>query len=159
MYKVNPSPEFGIRLEIKSLMDEEKTIWKGSSSQVINLGTYVLCGLFFWLVIPIFIWLWKWIENRCRVYEITTERIRITFGIFTKRTQELELYRVNDSSLIEPFWYRQFGAGNIVMTTNDVSNPTLILEAIKGAAELREEIRKNVEICRQKKRVRIAEIE
>ncbi|HWQ90222.1 MAG TPA: PH domain-containing protein [Clostridia bacterium] len=140
-------------------MEEEKTIWKGSSSQVVNLGTYVLCGLFFWLVVPIFIWLWKWIENRSRVYEVTTERIKITSGIFTKRTEEWELYRVNDSTLVEPFWYRQFGAGNVVLTTNDVSNPTVTLEAIKDAGPLREEIRKNVEICRQKKRVRIAEME
>src|SRR5512133_2726947 len=99
---------------------EEKTIWKGSSSQVINLGTYVICGLLFWLIVPIFIFIWKWVENRYRVYEVTTERIRITRGIFTRRIDELELYRVMDSSVVEPFWYRQFGAGNIILTTNDV---------------------------------------
>ncbi len=140
-------------------MEEEKTVWKGNSSQVVNLGTYVLCFLLLWLIVPIFIAIWKWIENRCRVYEVTTQRIRIASGVFTKRTEELELYRVNDTSMLEPFWYRQFGAGNIILTTNDISNPTLTLEAIKGAANLREEIRKNVEICRDRKRVRVTEME
>jgi len=140
-------------------MEEETAVWKGSSSQVVNLGTYVLCFLLLWLIVPIFIAIWRWIENRCRVYEVTTQRIRITSGVFTKRTEELELYRVNDTSMLEPFWYRQFGAGNIILTTNDISNPTLTLEAIKGAANLREEIRKNVEICRDCKRVRVTEME
>lgn len=140
-------------------MEDERTVWKGSSSQVINLGTYVLCFLLIWLVVPLFIWIWKWIENRCRVYEITTQRVRITQGVFTKRTDELELYRVNDTSLLEPFWYRRFGAGNIILNTNDTTNPVLTLEAIKGAAQLREEIRKNVEICRERKRVRVTEME
>jgi uncharacterized membrane protein YdbT with pleckstrin-like domain len=140
-------------------MEDERTVWKGSSSQVINLGTYVLCFLLIWLVVPLFIWIWKWIENRCRVYEITTQRVRITKGVFTKRTDELELYRVNDTSLLEPFWYRRFGAGNIILNTNDTTNPVLTLEAIKGAAQLREEIRKNVEICRERKRVRVTEME
>jgi len=140
-------------------MEEEKTIWKGSSSQVINLGTYVICFLLVWLIVPIFVALWKWIENRCRVFEVTTQRIRVTQGVFTKTTNELELYRVTDTTLVEPFWYRQFGAGNIILTTNDVSSPTLTLEAIKGAADLREQIRRNVEICRDRKRVRVAEME
>src|SRR4051812_10579812 len=106
---------------------EEKTVWKGSSSQVIYLGTYVLCFLFIWLVVPLFIWIWKWIENRNRVYEITTQRIRITTGVFTKRTDELELYRVRDTSLVEPFLYRMFGAGNIQVVTADASTPGLTL--------------------------------
>ena len=138
---------------------EERTVWKGSSSQVINLGTYLLCFLFVWLVVPLFIGIWKWIENRCRVYEVTTQRIRVTRGVFSKRTDELELYRVRDSSLVEPFGLRMFGAGNIEIITMDVSTPGLTLEAIKGAAQVREEIRKNVEACRDRKGVRVTEFE
>jgi len=138
---------------------EERTVWKGSSSQVINLGTYLLCLLFVWLIVPLFIGIWKWIENRCRVYEITTQRIRITTGVFTKRTEELELYRVRDTSLVEPFLYRLFGAGNIEVVTMDVTTPGLTLEAIKDAAAVREEIRKNVEACRDRKGVRVTEFE
>ena len=138
---------------------EEKIVWKGNSSQVINLGIYVVCGLLCWLIVPIFIAVWKWIENRCRIYEVTTERIRITRGVFSKRTDELELYRVKDTSLVEPFIYRLAGAGNVVLTTIDASTPGLTLEAVKDAAIIREELRKNVEACRDRKRVRVAELD
>ena len=138
---------------------EEKTVWKGCSSQVIYLGTYTLCVLFCWLIVPIFIFIGYWIKNRSRVYEVTTQRIRITTGVFSKRTEELELYRVRDSSLVEPFLYRMFGAGNIEVVTADASTPGLTIEAIKGAAAVREEIRKNVEACRDRKGVRVTEFE
>ena len=34
---------------------QEETIWEGSPSHVAQWGTYVLCLLFFWLIVPIFI--------------------------------------------------------------------------------------------------------
>ena len=131
----------------------EETVWKGSPSQVINFGTYVLCALFCWLIVPIFIALAKWIETRNRVYELTTERILITTGVFTKRTDQLELYRVKDMTLEEPFWQRMFGVGEICLITSDPVNPQLVLEAVPKVKELKEQLRKNVEACRDRKRV------
>ncbi len=139
--------------------NEEQVIWKGWSSQSLYFGTYTLCVLFCWLIVPIFYGLWKWILVRSRVYEVTTERIRVRTGIFSKRTDELELYRVTDNTLVEPFWLRVFQAGNIVLRTSDDSNPEVTLEAVPDASALRDEIRKHVEICRERKRVRLAEIE
>jgi uncharacterized membrane protein YdbT with pleckstrin-like domain len=140
-------------------MSDEQTVWKGPSSQVVHLGTYILCVLFCWLIVPIFIGLWKWIQNRCRVYEVTTERVRISTGVFSRKSDDLELYRVKDITLLEPFWLRLFGLGNIVITTNDVSTPTLTLEAIPKALTLRDELRTHVEECRERKKVRLAELE
>src|SRR5262245_7167270 len=102
-------------------MDEEITVWEGSSSQVIKLHVYILCALFCWLIVPIFIAIWKWIEVRSRVYEVTTQRIRVRKGIFTKRTEELELYRAKDTTLVEPCWYRMFRGGQVIVTPTGVS--------------------------------------
>jgi uncharacterized membrane protein YdbT with pleckstrin-like domain len=140
-------------------MNEEQIVWKGASSQSLYLGTYTLCVLFCVLIVPIFYGLWKWFLLRSRQYEVTTERIRVRSGIFSKRTEELELYRVKDYALVEPFWLRLFKAGNIQLTTHDETAPLLVLEAVPNAGALRDEIRKNVEICRERKRVRMAEIE
>jgi hypothetical protein len=41
----------------------------------------------------------------------------------------------------------------------DEANPTVMLRAIPGGKNLRDEIRKNVEICRDRKRVRVAEFD
>jgi uncharacterized membrane protein YdbT with pleckstrin-like domain len=140
-------------------MDEERTIWSGSSSQIRNLHIYILCALFCWLVIPIFYALWKWIDLRSRHYDLTTQRIRVRQGIFSKRTDELELYRVRDVTVFEPFWQRLFGLGSIVITTMDTSTPSLTLEALPDAQATREHLRAAIEECRDRKKVRIAELE
>jgi len=101
----------------------------------------------------------QWLIIKCRVYEVTTERIRVTTGILTRRTDELELYRVKDITLVEPFLLRGFGLGDVEITTNDATTPLLRMEAIRGAKPLREELRKSVEVCRDRKRVRLAELE
>jgi hypothetical protein len=80
-------------------------------------------------------------------------------GIVSKRTDELELYRVKDTSLIEPFIYRMFSVGNISVVTNDASTPTLELRAIKNAKEIREELRASIEECRARKRTGLVELE
>jgi uncharacterized membrane protein YdbT with pleckstrin-like domain len=92
-------------------------------------------------------------------YEITSERIRIRHGIFTKRTDEVELYRANDTSLLEPLSLRMLGLGTIEIRTNDVSTPTVYLHAVRGARGVRENLRKHIEECRDRKRVRVTELE
>jgi len=137
----------------------EQIIWSGSSSQVRNLGIYLLCALFCWLIVPIFYAIAKWIELRSRHYEITTQLVRVRQGVWSKRTDELELYRVKDSTVFEPFWQRLFGVGSINITTNDASTPSLVLEALPNATDTREKLRTAIEECRDRKRVRIAELE
>lgn len=160
-------------------MSDEQTLFKGSSSAVINSGTFALCGLIliasfvFAFIVPVpyrfvlialggaaLVWMIvNWLLVKVRVYEVTTERIRVTNGLVTRRTDELELYRVKDATLIEPLILRMVGAGDIQITTNDASTPSLRLEAIKGARALREELRKSIETCRDRKRVRMTELE
>jgi uncharacterized membrane protein YdbT with pleckstrin-like domain len=157
-------------------MTEEKTIFQGSPSQILNAYVFAGCGLvgvlvvvlgllFNWwaflllLPIPIGIAAWKWLELKSRLFEVTTERIRMSRGIFTRRTDELELYRVNDISVVEPFILRTLGLGHVVITTDDTSTPVLTISAIRKVHELREDLRKCVEACRERKRVRVTEME
>ncbi len=165
---------------------EEQTIWKGNSSHALYLGTYALCGgsclvavavglalwelvgvrgtyvlagLIAWAAVALFFALWKFIQLHSREYEVTTERIRVRTGLLSRRTEELELYRVKDNVLLEPFKQRLFHVGSIQLTTHDASSPMLLLEAVPNASGLRDEIRKHVELCRERKRVRLAELE
>jgi len=153
---------------------EENTVWQGSSSEVVNLGSYLLCLLVAGilvglavavnalfaagLLVPLAFAAWKNFANHCRAYEVTNQRVKVRTGILTRRTEELELYRVEDTSLVEPLLYRLFSTGNIILATNDKSTPNLTLEAIRNAGPLREQIRANVETCRDRKRVRVAEL-
>ena len=56
-------------------------------------------------------------------------------------------------------WERLFGLGNIILTTTDNANPTVTIAAVREASALRDQIRLHVEKCRQRKGVRITELE
>lgn len=156
-------------------MPEEKVIFRGSSSQILNadvLGASLVAVIvlvvggmalspWVYAALPLVLAfaVWKWLQLKCRVFELTTERLRVMHGVITRRTEELELYRVVDVSLVEPFFFRWLGLGNVVITTNDRSTPVVTIPAIRNVRELREELRKWVEACRDRKRVRLTELE
>jgi uncharacterized membrane protein YdbT with pleckstrin-like domain len=140
-------------------MAEERTVWLGTPSQVVNLGSFILLGLFFWLVIPLFVILWKWLVVKNTKYELTTERLRMRHGVFNKKTDELELYRVRDYKFDQPFLLRIFSLGNIILQSSDKSHPHVVLEAIPNGENLREQLRTYVEECRTRKGVREVDIE
>jgi uncharacterized membrane protein YdbT with pleckstrin-like domain len=144
---------------MSAAMPEEKHVWTGTPSQVVNLGSFILLGLFFWLVIPLLLILWKWLEVKNTKYELTTQRLRTRYGILNKKTDEIELYRVRDYKLDEPFFLRIFSLGNIILQTSDKSHPTVMLKAITHGEDLREKLRTYVEECRTRKGVREVDFE
>jgi len=132
---------------------EEQVVWTGSPSQVLNLLVYLLCALLSWLIVPVFIAIWKWLVLRNIRYELTSERLKIRQGVLNKELDELELYRVRDYRLEQPFWLRIFSLGNITLRSSDTSHPYVVLRGIRDGEHVREQIRKYVEECRVKKRV------
>jgi len=137
----------------------EEIVWRGTSSQWKNFGVYLLCGLFCWLIVPLFFALVYYLQTRCKVYELTTQRFKITSGVFTKVTETLELYRVKDIETRQPFFSRLVGIENVQMTTSDASSPLVLIEAVPSSVGFADKLRNQVEMIRQQKRVREIDIE
>ena len=137
----------------------EEIVWRGTSSQWKNFGVYLLCGLLCWLLVPIFFALVYYLKTRCKVFELTTQRFKITSGIFTKVTETLELYRVKDIETRQPFLSRLVGIENVQMTTSDASSPIVLVDAVPSSVGFADKLRHQVEIIRQQKRVREIDIE
>ena len=136
-------------------MDDERVLWAGHPSHAKDLGYHVLCWLFAPLVFPLFMSLARYFQTRFTRFEITSERIRITVGVFSRHMEELELYRVKDTSVSEPFLLRVlFKLGHLVLRTSDASNPLLVIPAVADVHQLREELRGCVEKIRTSKGVR-----
>jgi len=160
---------------------EEKIIWKGSSSQIVNMGAFLGYFLLFagfavgafifrktvfgkgiWIsllavviiLLPLIMGMIRWLKTHFTQYEFTTERIRLTNGVFSRNTSMVELYRVKDYNLTEPFWFRLCRLGNINLDTSDPTTPKLTFHAIPHGRELLDKIRAQVEIRRDLKRVR-----
>ena len=144
--------------ETNSLPPEE-IVWRGTSSQWKNFGIYVLCGLLCWLIVQIVFAMIYYFKTKCKVFELTTQRLKITSGVFTKVTETLELYRVKDIETRQPFFSRLVGIENVQMTTTDVSSPIVLIEAVPSSVGFADKLRHQVEIIRQQKRVREIDIE
>ena len=137
----------------------EETIWRGTASQLKNLGCFILCFLFCWLIVPIFIGLRRFLETKNQVFELTNERLKTTQGIFSKVTESLELYRVKDIEVLQPFIYRIVGLENIKVNTSDLSSPVIVIDGISQSVGLPDKLRNQVEIIRRLKKVRELDIE
>ncbi|MBL9126224.1 MAG: PH domain-containing protein [Verrucomicrobiales bacterium] len=133
---------------------DESVIWQGNPSNALNFWLNLSCLL----LLPIPWALWRWIELRNHDITISSERVRLTTGIFDKRTEELELYRVRDTTFLQPFILRLFGKGNLTLTTTDASSPSLTLLGIPADPKLRDDLRRAIEACRDRKRARVAEL-
>ncbi len=155
---------------------DESPIWRGSPSQWLNLGWFVAClfGAVGFIaaaavfsqpilaaaaVIPLIFALWKALMVRTTRIDVSTERITTTVGIFSRHKWDIELYRVKDTTLHEPFLLRLVGRANILIISSDRSSPTVALRALPNAEWLRQQIRTNVERLRLKRGVREMDIE
>jgi uncharacterized membrane protein YdbT with pleckstrin-like domain len=149
---------------------DETVIWTGSPSQWLNIGWFagcllaaagfiaagaiisepILAGAF----IPLIFAVYKAIKVRTTRIDVSTERITTTVGIFSRHKWDIELYRVKDTTLHEPFLLRLVRRANILIISSDRSSPTVALRALPNAEWLRQQIRTNVERLRLKRGVR-----
>jgi membrane protein YdbS with pleckstrin-like domain len=163
----------------------EETVWRGSVSQWSNFGFFVLQILLaaaivilfalirrqpsevsnfapyilILLAVPIFIAGKRYLQTKCKVYELTSERVKMSEGVFSKVTDTLELYRVKDIETRQPFLYRLCGIENIQLNTSDSSSPFVLFQAIPHHVGLGDKIRNQVETIRQQKGVREIDVE
>ena len=156
---------------------EETVLWQGSPSQWTNFGAYIVCllltagviaGYLFtperqiWilagLALPLIYGLSRWWRTRGQRYEITSERIRISTGLLSRRTSEIELYRVRDYTVEEPFWLRLIGRGNLIIETADRTTAHVVIRAVPGVNALKDQVRAHTERMRQIRGVRDFEI-
>ena len=78
-------------------------------------------------------------------YVLTTERLRVTTGVLSTITQDLELRRVRDSLILRPFWARVAGLGDVQIMSADASTPRVVLHAIRDPDGVHSKIRSIVQ--------------
>ena len=151
----------------------EEELWRGHPSQLLNFKIYfiwtiVLALVFFtgfvihWVllvfgalaVIALIQAIFHFIHLRAIEYVVTTQRVRVVSGIFSKDIQEIELFRVKDTQAHQSFFLRLFGLGTITVISGDEKHPQLILNGIPRPIELRERLRQEVMVLRQRFGVR-----
>lgn len=87
------------------------------------------------------------------IYSFDEERIFIESGVFTKKEDEVRLYRVLDISLTRSFIQRIFKMGTITIDSSDKTLKCFQMKNIKNPREVKEQLSQLVEEERQRKRI------
>jgi uncharacterized membrane protein YdbT with pleckstrin-like domain len=89
-----------------------------------------LTGLL-WLSFAILVFaVYRYLFIRRTIYQITAEVLRFSRGLFFRRTDTVELFRVKDYILTRSFLLQLFGLMDVTLKTTDPENPVVWLRGI-----------------------------
>ncbi|MCE7510992.1 PH domain-containing protein [Alloalcanivorax xenomutans] len=149
---------------------DNTVIWTARPSQWLNVPTFFVVAMAVPLSVVGLPWpfsmvglvfvlpaLWSYLVVRCTRYTLTARHLRIEFGVLTRHTEEVELYRIEDTGLSAPFFLRLMGLGNLYVLGSDRSTPRINLQALTDTESKRQQLRDQVEAARVAKGVRVIE--
>ena len=85
---------------------------------------------------------YKAFQVRMTHYEVGSDRIEFGTGIFERKIDNLDMFRVVDIKLRRSFFDCIVGVGTILLTTTDKSHPEFVFEKVKNVRELYDAIKK-----------------
>ena len=133
----------------------ERVLFEGSPAAIGTLGAVLVTLLTAGLAAIYF-----WIRARSTHYKLTTRRVVVESGIFSKRLEQVDLYRVVDYVVERPFSRRLLGTGNLVLETTDRTSKELRVEGIRAdVRELYEKLRDATEADKRARKVRVMDVE
>ncbi len=133
----------------------ELTLYEGSPALVPSLGALLLAV--FTLGIAL---LFYWAQRGGVTYRVTSQRIVIESGLFSKRMEQIALYRIVDYVVERPFGQRLMGTGNIVIEATDKTTPEIRLAGIRtDVVALYERLRVATEADKRARGVRVVDFE
>jgi len=83
-------------------------------------------------------------------YQITTERVRISEGLFGKEREDIELVRIQDIDHKQSITERALGIGDIFISSHDATQPEATLFNVSDPEEIHEILRRAVLNARKK---------
>ena len=133
----------------------EELLFSGRPALIPGLGSLILAILTLGISVIV-----AWFRTRGVHYKITSQRVVIELGVFSKRMEQLDLYRVVDYVVERPFGQRIMGTGNIILEAMDKTTPEIRIVAIKtDVVSLYEKLRYATEQEKRKRGVRVLDIE
>ena len=102
--------------------------------------------------------LFQYLKVATTKYHVTSERLRITTGILSTMTEEVELRRVRDTSVVKPFFLRVVGLGDVNIRSDDATARFVTLKAIRDPDGLQSQIRSLVLSLYERYRMREIDI-
>lgn len=146
-------------------MESEINIRPAAVFAFIKISPFFICTVLFlllaWRFWPGLVWFsfvsiamgfYRYLYIRNIRYVVTDEIIRVTRGIFFKRTDQVELFRVKDYILEQPFVLQIFRLMDLCLKSTDPENPVIWLRGIPYS-DLVDRLREHVQQARQHNRI------
>jgi membrane protein YdbS with pleckstrin-like domain len=121
----------------------ERISWLGfSSASMASIGKYrVLLGLGMFIAVGAMLFYKAW-KVRMTHYEVSPDRIEYGEGIFDRKIDNLDMFRVVDIKLRRNIIDILVGVGTVTLTTTDKSHPEFEFKKIRNCRELYDFIKK-----------------
>lgn len=133
----------------------EELLFAGHPAAIPGLGALLLS------ILTLGIWaLVGWIRARGTHYRITSQRVVIERGVFSKKMEQIDLYRVVDYVVDRPFGQRLLGTGNVVLEAMDKTTPEIRIANVRtDVMALYERLRFATEQEKRRRGVRVVDAE
>jgi uncharacterized membrane protein YdbT with pleckstrin-like domain len=133
----------------------EEVLFEGHPAAVPSLGAALLAVVTLGIA-----WLYFLARSRGTTYRITSQRIVVEQGLFSKRLEQVDLYRIVDYVVDRPFLQRIMGTGNLVFETIDKTSPEVrIMGIAPDVVALYERLRSATEAAKRRRGVQLVDME
>ncbi|HEY1954138.1 MAG TPA: PH domain-containing protein [Polyangiaceae bacterium] len=134
---------------------QEETFFEGHPAAIGSIGALLVVILTVGLGAIYF-----WIRARGTKYRLTSQRVIVETGLFGKRVDQLDLYRIVDFVVERSFGQRVMGTGTITVDAMDKTSPVTRIEGIRtNVMGLYERMRASAEVEKQRHLVRPMDLE
>lgn len=86
-------------------------------------------------------YVYYWIRSLSTRYDITSQRVRIEKGIFSKVKESVELFRIDHFDVLKPLGMRLAGQCLLHLRSSDTGFPSIMIYGVVGLEQLGDELR------------------
>ncbi len=132
IWRDSPSQWMGARTYAAVAILATTLLAFGVAGLMNNWGLGVVIALFVAAGLPVLWGGWAFARISCIHYEITTDNIIVSHGVFNRHYERIDLYRLRDEEYAKPFLQRILGRGTVTVTSDDQSCPILRIAWIRN---------------------------
>lgn len=135
------------------MADEEEVFWEGYPTW----RAWAARWIFGWILAPVlidfFMLIPVWVRLRSTRWKLTSRRIEVESGLFNKKIDAIELWRVRDLELRQSLMDRLFGVSSLLVTAHDDREPVLEVRGLPGGRAVYDRLMSAVMNARQQRGV------
>jgi uncharacterized membrane protein YdbT with pleckstrin-like domain len=128
---------------------QEDVIWEGRPTWKAWAVRWILGWALLPGIVGLFLLIPVWVRTRSTRWKLTSRRIEIESGFFSKRVDTLELWRVRDIEFRQSLIERMAGVSCLSITAHDAALPVLLVRGAPGDRSVYDRLMSALMLARQ----------